>query len=298
MTKATAASRLRDLYGFDFPDDLFAFHDFARKHPDLEDALHFRLGGPFVVLDGKAKKGWDPVPESRAYRDLPEFFTVAFGESDGLHWGYWFDDPPTSKPFVVSYFSNDAFQFSVDGVTLFEALRKHLEQCHRDTEEYLADEPDEPSYARDLDRFAVLRDALTSYGGPKTKAKGRSYLEGLLRKKIPAANVRKPIETRHGLGVVLPKGTYEPLAKPERWSKWNYVPKTAEVKRDVAKASALAGEGSPGAALKLGHDLWAFPDFATESHTMLALAYEKLDRPLLSTWLDRAIAWRREQETK
>jgi hypothetical protein len=290
MTKATPASRLRDLYGFDFPDDLFAFHDFARRHPDLEETLHFRLSGPFDVLDGKTKKGSDPISASRAHLDLPEFVAVACGETDGLRWGYWFDEPPTSKPFVVSYFTNDAFQFSVDGTTLFDALRKHVEQSHRDAEEYLADEPDEPSHARDLDRYAVLREEITAYGGPNAKTKGLAYLEGLSRKKIPSASARKPIETRHGLGVVVPKGTYVPLTKPERWSTWNYVPKATEVKRDVARAISLAEEGSPGTALKLGHDLWAYPDFATESRSMLALAYEELDRPLLRTWLDRAEA--------
>ena len=51
--------QLRALYGFDWPDDLFRFWDFARRLKPLEplNAIYEPLGialvGPFDVLDGR-----------------------------------------------------------------------------------------------------------------------------------------------------------------------------------------------------------------------------------------------------
>ena len=91
----------------------------------------------------------------RYYNDPPEFFTVLTGDSDGLHYGYWVDDPRTGKGTVASYFAEDAFELSPDGDSLFEAVRLDLEQRARDFEGEPEEAADFAPCAATLRRFAT-----------------------------------------------------------------------------------------------------------------------------------------------
>src|SRR5689334_1348797 len=115
--------QLRELYGFDFPEDLFRFWEFANRLKPLEplaalaEPLQIQLVGPFDVLAGR----FDHVtPEHsillhwRYYNDPPEFFTVLAGGTDGLHWGYYLDDPGAQPWCIASYYARDAFELSAD----------------------------------------------------------------------------------------------------------------------------------------------------------------------------------------
>ena len=101
--------------------------------------MSISLEGPFKILAGQA----DAPPDgwrlgTRYYDDPPEFFTVFSGDTDGLHWGYWFDDPDNSPSCCVAeYFSRDAFELTEDGETLFEAFRLQLEGHYETTLEYM-----------------------------------------------------------------------------------------------------------------------------------------------------------------
>src|SRR3954469_8750411 len=133
-------ARLRAEYGFDFPDDFYRFWDLASRLSPLEPLHAFgdlgvALVGPFEVLagrfDGRVPKH-SLLLHWRYHLDPPEFFTVLAGGSDGLHWGYYLDDPDGGGGCIASYYAQDAFELSVDGDTLFEAVRLHLEYCHGD----------------------------------------------------------------------------------------------------------------------------------------------------------------------
>ena len=102
--------QLRELYGIDFPDELFAFADWhASLSREAARAFHEVLGitlhGPFDVLAGKLDGlvlRYPAVLHWRYQYDPPEMFTVWTGDTDGLHWGYWFDDPERLPPVVAS----------------------------------------------------------------------------------------------------------------------------------------------------------------------------------------------------
>src|ERR1043166_1423489 len=124
--------QLRPLYGFDWPDDLFRFWEFARRLKPLEplNALYEPLGitltGPFEVLDGRfdgRTPRYSPLLHWRYYLDPPEFFTVLVGGGDGHHWGYVFDDPAHPDTLVASYYADEVFDMAIDGANLFEAVR-------------------------------------------------------------------------------------------------------------------------------------------------------------------------------
>src|SRR5262245_1495639 len=117
--------QLRTLYGFDFPEDFFRFWEFANKVRPLEplrameEPLGLTLVGPFEVLAGRFD-GRTPRHSQwlhwRYHDDPPEFFTVLTGGTDGLHYGYYFDDPAQQRSSCVAYYyTNDAYQIADAG---------------------------------------------------------------------------------------------------------------------------------------------------------------------------------------
>lgn len=100
-------------------------------------------------------------------------------------------------------------------------------------------------------------------------------------------------QTRSKIGIVVPKKQYRALAKSDPFEKWNYEPKSKDVKRLVEGAKKALAEGFPGTALKLGHDLWIYSEFRAESGELLELAYAALGREVLRAQLQKAIAWRK-----
>jgi predicted DNA-binding WGR domain protein len=104
------ADRLREAYGFDFPDQLFAFWRFAEPlRAKLLEVLGISLCGPFDVLAGRFDDGWPDLPmllHMRFRLDPPEFFTVMLGNTDGEEWGLYADDPEHGPFCVAHYYRN------------------------------------------------------------------------------------------------------------------------------------------------------------------------------------------------
>jgi hypothetical protein len=283
-------SLLRDLYGFDFPDDLFVFWEFAKRLRPLEplnalsEALNANLVGPFDVLyglfDGRTPR-YSPLLHWRYYLDPPEFFTVLVGGEDGLHWGYVLDDPATGQGCVAHYYSSDAFEMEIDGDTLFEAVRLWLEyfQAERelDLRDGLMSEADIRTALLAIDR---VRRVLIRYATGNRKQTGEAYTNrygghSARRKRVVA-------RTPEGLGVVVPPEQYRPLSLSNR--ELRRLLRKGDASEVVAEAQRALDEGFPGTALHLGKELWTLVPtgpLLEQTRALLDGAYAALGRGAL-----------------
>jgi hypothetical protein len=282
--------QLRQLYGFDFPEDFFRFWEFATRLRPLEplealaDATHISLVGPFEVLAGRFDGRSPPHSQLLHWRysmDPPEFFTVLAGGTDGLHWGYYLDDPAAGEGCVASYYANDAFELSADGDNLFEAVRLHVEQHYRDCEDYRLEDP---AYAEDYDdtmqALDVIRVAIQQYATADRSETGAEY-EELYPPRV-ARSARVVAATREGMGIVVPPELYRPLPVKDQ-KLWSLLRKEEGPAEVVEAARRALREGFPGTALKLGKDLWSFGDKrrAEYAYELLDAAYAALGREAL-----------------
>lgn len=291
MAKSTPEQRVRDFYGFAFPDDFFQFRAFMAELPSgiLADVCDMHAAFPFDVADGRKPKDYPKHPhwEDRYYHDLPEFVTLFTGTTDGLHWGYFFDAPGEHPPVVAHYWHSDTFQHSLDGDTLFEATRWHIEKAETDFLDMM-EEPGEKSYARKrLKQVEQLRNALSEVWGADRPETGDEYMDT-----YHGSAWRKPAaRTWDALGIVVPKGKYRKL-KEDPFAGYQVDPKRPQIDRLAADALKLLDKGYPGAALKLGRDLWVWASEFPEAYTLLDSAYEALGREPLRARMVEARAFR------
>jgi hypothetical protein len=270
-----AQEALHERFGFDFPADFFAFWRFAQELEDrglslAEEPLFIRLANVFDVFqDGAAGKTAEDL-ETRLYKDPPEFVTLLLGDTDGLHWGYYVDDPKALPFAVAHYYQNDAYTFAASA-DLFEALSDYMVAVRRTMGEYVETDPGNADrYRRNLARLEAIQEVLDRF---RTR---------------PPMPRQVTAKTRDGMGIVVPPETYQPLIQPDPFKKWNYRPTEDEVRRYRDSALEALRNGFPGTALKLGKDLWDYPQFFETSCELLAAAYPALDRSLLKERLDRA----------
>ena len=266
--------QLRELYGFDFPDDFFRFWEFVNRLQPLEPLMalldfSIQLVGPFEVLAGRFDRRTPRHSLLLHWRytlDPPEFFTVLAG-ADGFHSGYYLDDPAESKGFVASYFAYDAFELTADGDTLFEAVRLQLEDQYQSCEEDPECQVDCEKTMSDIDR---LRQRLVEYATADRLEKGTAYTDKY-RVVRPASANNLEANTFEGMGIAVPPGRYRPLSQDNE-QLWEHLYETDDPADVVEEARRALLEGFPGTALKLGKDLWAV---GGERHT--EYAYELLD---------------------
>lgn len=283
-------AQLVDLFKVTFPDEVFEVWDLAKKlNPEdpryaFNDALGISLHGPFDALAGAfddVELRYPALLHWRYSYDPPEFFTVMVGDCDGLHWGYWFDAPGEAEPCVVSYYARDAYELHHGADTLFGALRAHLEQRWRDTQEYLSDcEPDEvEEYERDLERLDALRASICRVAELSDGLRGDAYLEA--QTVLARQDVRL---TSEYMGVVVPSATYRELklpCGPSAYEIWDYV-RHANMTPWIERAYEAADEGFAGTALWLGRELWGFSQWADAATALLVRGYEGLGREVLA----------------
>jgi hypothetical protein len=270
--------QLRELYGFDFPDDFFRFWEFVNRLQPLEPLqalldLSIHLVGPFEILAGRFDRHTPRYSHLLHWRyslDPPEFFTVLAGSDDGLHWGYYLDDPAHGVGCVASYYARDAFEISVDGDDLFEAVRLHLEERYRDCEEDLADDPNASAeYEEEMRQLDGLRMKLLAFATKERSEIGAAYVDRYSGRAARRGEVIA--KTSEGMGIVASPECYRPLSRKDG-KLWSYLCESDDPSDVVAEARQALREGFPGTALKLGKDLWAV---GGERHT--EYAYELLD---------------------
>ena len=294
-------ARLRAEYGFEFPEDFFAFWEFANRLSPLaplhalRDLLDLVLVGPFEVLAGRFD---GRVPRHslllhyRYHDDPPEFFTVLDGDDeDGLHYGFYLDDPDAGVGCVASYYTRDAFELSPDGDTLFEAVRLHLEYCHGDCLiDAQIDPEDAPLAEESLGRLDALRQRLMAYATGDRPEVGEDYTEHYAGVTLREDRVME--ETADGMGIVVAPDLYRPLSEGGR-SLWKRLRKKKYDPAGLVEEARLAlREGFPGTALALGKDLWATTvgDKMAHAVDLMDAAYEGLGRATLRRVLQTHVA--------
>ncbi len=285
--------RIRDFYGFDFPEDFFRFREFLAELPRglLENVTDMAPAHPFDVAAGNPaeERPENPGWEDRYYYDLPEFVTLFTGLTDGLHWGYFFDDPERTDPIVASYWHSDTFQHDNAGDDIFGAVRLRIERSEEHFEEML--EGDEADYARKQQgKLETIRRTLGRFWGGDRPQVGAKYESKYGRK-----SRRKPgAETFSDLGVVVTRWQYRALMSDPFGRQRG----SGRVELDREEVECLIGEARdivkryPGAALKLGHDLWCWAREYPAVYDLLDSAYEALDRQALRRQLMAAKEYR------
>jgi Uncharacterised conserved protein (DUF2228) len=295
---------LEEIYGFPFPESFFEFYSFIQEllsttPQNLNDLMDMVLGQVFDVFDSdKITKDFNPIKTERYYKDPPEFFTILYGLTDGLHWGYYLDDPENiSNICVVSYYHNDAFNLSINGHDIFEAFRTELESRYSSNQQYLLygidRSPDAAEfYHKNLESLDLARSVLMNYATQDRSEQSDAYTE----KYWIARNTNAP--TRDNMGIIVSPDLFRPLTGNDRFQEWDYKPTTQEVEELYRDAMKALEDGFPGTALKAGKDLWIYRDYFETTYKLLDAAYTALDRPLLNKTLKIAGDFRAECESR
>ncbi|HET8844493.1 MAG TPA: ADP-ribosylation family protein, partial [Ktedonobacteraceae bacterium] len=227
----------------------------------------------YFSQEGRARiprSGLDHRLNARFYRDPPAFFTALYGDSDGLHYGLWYDNPLEASACVVSYYSRDGGGIAYQGQTLLEAVRRGIEwaQFHMEYER------DKEEQRRCRLGVLLLRDAVMEYETADQPEQGEGYLYNDRR------NIGPRIPTCNEFGVVVPSSYEQPAERNIDLVSQAIQEDTPEVKLRVAEALQACEQGQPALALALGHDFhWLSNDRLErkdEAHLLLSKAYEKL----------------------
>jgi hypothetical protein len=288
----TPEQRVRDFYGFDFPDDFFRFREFMATLPRnaLADACDMGMGFAFEVAAGRKPTDYPDHPywEDRYYNDLPEFVTLFHSGMGGLHHGYFFDAPGELPPVCAFFWNTDSIEHDIAGDTIFEVVRYHLETSESGYQEMIEDDPDAAAhYRRRLKKIARLREKLSEHFGADRPETGEDYTDV-----FGDSAWRKPTaDTYETMGIVVPKGKYRKL-KSDPFAGHDPKPTQAVIKPLVAEAMKQLDAGYPGAALKLGRDLWMWAGKFPACYELLDAAYEALKREPLRHLLAEARAFR------
>jgi hypothetical protein len=289
----TPEQRIRDFYGFDFPDDFFRFREFMAALPRnaLEDACEELCPAfAFDVAAGRKPKDYPEHPywEDRYYNDLPEFVTIFRGGMGGLHHGYFFDAPGELPPVCAFFWNSDSIEHDISGDTIFEAVRYQLERAESGYQEMIEDDPDDAAhYRRQLKNVARVREKLSKSFGADRPETGDDYMFS-----YDGSAWREPVaETRETMGIVVPKKKYRKL-KADPFARDNPRPTRSAIKSLAAEARKQLDAGYPGAALKLGRDLWVWARKFPVCYDLLDEAYAALGREPLRRLLAEARAFR------
>ncbi len=290
MTTPDRRARLRELYGLDFPDDLFRFWEFATRLRPLEpllalsEPLGIRLVGPFEVLAGRFDRRtprYSILLHWRYHDDPPEFFTALAGGEEGLHWGYYLDDPAAGPGCVAHYYTGDDFEMSTDGDTLFEAARLHLEYVYQDClDSRDEEEADAAAYEARAHELEKLRGQFLPHATADRPEVGGEYTD--LYDGLSARSAHVVARTMEGMGVVVPRKAYRPLSLSDK-KLWARLRKDKGPEEVVEEARQALRDGFPGTALKLGKDLWATTGKRRTGYALelLEAAYGALGREAL-----------------
>jgi hypothetical protein len=285
--------QLRQWYGLDFPDDLIAVWELARtlqpgKPTQAFEATTLCPTGVFDVLAGKfdAQPPDGPLwTHGMSYNDPPEFFTIFWGDCDGYHLGWWFDDPMRPPTCVASYYNNDAYDLGRWPADLFLMLRRQVEYSVEgvlDNRRYDAANAD--YYDGRMEDLDELREALRPHlpGAAKRRRQtGTDYLRRYTRQDVDDSGIVAQTWGRECIRA--PAHLY--VAPPaDNETIWREAREPAGAARWLREAERALRDGLPATALKLGKDVRHLCPKEAEADTcaVMCAAYQALGRPLLA----------------
>ena len=230
-------NRIEKTYGFGFPRDLARFYAIARKHRDALFEAGVRFAGPLALLDG-----WKLEADlGRWASDPPELFTVAEGDSDGLHWGWVLHDPGRDPGHVAWFYAREGYPIESTAPTLTHAIHGHVRAMREQREEELAEVrdvgEDDAELARGIARMKKLEDALRKAIGKPNRFTAK----------------KEAAPTLDGLGVRAPKSA---LAKLDA-KKLAKDLRARKVGAWLERGHELIAEGKAGSALVIARDALA-----------------------------------------
>lgn len=267
------AQRMKEVYGLRLPRYVATFAAFWRSLSELEREGMRNLGrspGGIMVwfeergLSRKTRDNLDPRLDCRFRADPPELVSIMWGDSDGLHYGLWYDDPADPPTYIAHNYARDSAETWRDEAhTPIGVLLKKARERIKD--EYGNDPASLAIYAvrAALEWFAEA-DAQALAADPPAKR----WLEA------------DRIETLGTFGPALPPGagTIRVGDAHQRMEAWRKTP--ARVRKWIESAKRDCAAGKPAAALTFGLDLhWLDTDeYRQDAQDLLLMAYEKLGR--------------------
>ncbi|PTL75756.1 DUF2228 domain-containing protein [Vitiosangium sp. GDMCC 1.1324] len=116
----------------------------------------------------------DPRLDMRYRADAPQFVSFLSGNSDGLHWGFWYDSPD-HFPVIAHNYARDSAEMWLDAEgKIFLLLRYKIADAISDAQQELMDVEDEEVRKYPLQRWRALRvvsahlDAIESWMSQRT----------------------------------------------------------------------------------------------------------------------------------
>jgi hypothetical protein len=264
--------RFRRVWGLRLPRHVAVFAALAASDGDALDEIGLRPWGvtDFFGDGGLDLRGVDGLDERLHVRfrcDPAEFVTVMSGDTDGLHFGLWFDDPAELPAVIAHNYARDSAETEASAApSLLGVVREWVDG-------FLDDYGDEPEEAERvaplieaLDWFAAADEAALRGDGPsRLAAEPRSRLAVSLMPLVPAGS-GDPRLAESGARI-------DAFGKdPARSAEW-----IAEARRELA-------DGRPALALAVGSELhWADRDeHRQDGLALLVGAYRALGRDALA----------------
>lgn len=167
-------------HGLILPDHVFTFWAFWLSLNDaLKDVMDFIGILPTGIFDTFGDKEEYPIEQDYRsthshYNDPPEFLTVLSGNSDGHHFGLWYDDPANEPIGLMSYYSSEADGISNNGAkTLLEEVRYQIESASTMDSSFISVE----EYRLIQIQLSALREHVMLFETGERLETGEKYLE-------------------------------------------------------------------------------------------------------------------------
>ncbi|BCJ39576.1 hypothetical protein GCM10010168_92450 [Actinoplanes ianthinogenes] len=271
------AERVARVYGLRLPRHLAVFAAFwaSTRHDPAERAALSGLGlEPWGVtdyfldggLDRTGRDGLDERLHGRFRRDPAEFVTVAAGDSDGLHWGLWYDDPAELPTFVVHNYARDSAETWTSGdASMLEMTASVVARAMSDYD------------GEEAERYRPLIGALDWFAGPDREA---------LAADGPVRWASHPHRWAGSISVfpALPPESGDPRPAEADRRLALFQAGSAEAGAQIADARRELVSGRPALALAVGMELhWVDGDeYRDAGRDLLVDAYRALGRHALA----------------